>query len=115
MLLPQRITQLNVDAGDRLAGTLSHHSVYDFQPNHRSIPVSLTMTSRHPESITNGPLHPIFSQNLQEGYNRRYIETRLAREAKVDDMYLLWLQGQGGYTKVTGPHGNADRLNRQIQ
>ena len=99
MLLPQRITQLNVDAGDRLAGTS----------------VSLTMTSTHPESITNGALHPIFSQNLQEGYNRRYIETRLAREAKVDDMYLLWLQGQGGYAKVTGPLGNADRLNRQIQ
>jgi serine/threonine-protein kinase HipA len=96
MFLPQRITQLNVDAGGRLAGTLSHHSVYDFQPNHPSIPVSLTMTSRHPESITNGALHPIFSQNLPEGYNRRYIETRLAREAKVDDMYLLWLQGQGG-------------------
>jgi serine/threonine-protein kinase HipA len=36
------------------------------------------------------------SQNLPEGFVRRYISERLARTARVDDMYLLALQQGNG-------------------
>jgi len=43
-----------------------------------------------------GALHPIFSQNLPEGYVRRYIDEKLRRHANINDMYLLALQFDGG-------------------
>ena len=43
-----------------------------------------------------GALHPIFSQNLPEGYVRRYIDEKLRRHANINDMYLLALQFDRG-------------------
>jgi serine/threonine-protein kinase HipA len=43
-----------------------------------------------------GSLHPVFSQNLPEGFIRRYLYERLLRHAQVNDLYLLALQGSKG-------------------
>jgi serine/threonine-protein kinase HipA len=54
------------------------------------------MTQKGMDAYASGSLHPIFSQNLPEGFNRRFIAEKLARFAKVNDMYLLALQGDQG-------------------
>lgn len=54
------------------------------------------MTRKGIDGYSSGSLHPIFAQNLPEGFNRRLITEKLARYAKVNDMYLLALQGDQG-------------------
>ncbi|WP_404420097.1 type II toxin-antitoxin system HipA family toxin [Marinospirillum sp.] len=77
-------------------GLLTKGSVHHYQPTQVGQPVSLTMTRPTLDGYSSGALHPIFSQNLPEGFNRRFISERLARYARVDDMYLLALQGEKG-------------------
>lgn len=57
--------------------------------------VSLTMPNQ-PDPYNRGALHPVFTQNLPEGYLRRYISEKLRRHAEIDDMYLLALMGTKG-------------------
>ena len=94
--LPERISKLNIRYAGITAGRLTHGSIYSFQPESIEIPISLTMQQKSLDPVTSGALHPIFSQNLPEGFNRRFIEQKLARYAKVNDMYLLALQAEHG-------------------
>jgi HipA N-terminal domain len=95
-LLPAKITNITVCANQTEAGILTYGSVHHYQPTQEAQHVSLTMTQRGMDGYTSGALHPIFAQNLPEGFNRRFIAEKLARYAKVNDMYLLALQGREG-------------------
>lgn len=94
--LPDKIDVINVYTGQTELGVLTHGSVHHYQPTQEKKYVSLTMTKKGLDGYSSGSLHPIFSQNLPEGFNRRFIAEKLARYAKVDDMYLLALQGEYG-------------------
>ncbi|MFV0448666.1 MAG: type II toxin-antitoxin system HipA family toxin [Vibrio sp.] len=94
--LPEKITKINVSANSHELGILTHGSVHNFQPTQEKQHVSLTMTKNSMDGYSSGSLHPIFAQNLPEGFNRRFIAEKLARYAKVNDMYLLALQQDHG-------------------
>ncbi|MGB5445503.1 MAG: HipA N-terminal domain-containing protein, partial [Psychromonas sp.] len=94
--LPSKITQVTVCSNDVELGILTHGSVHNYQPTQNKRHVSLTMTKKSMDGFSSGSLHPIFAQNLPEGFNRRFIAEKLARYAKINDMYLLALQGEHG-------------------
>lgn len=94
--LPAKITNIMVCANQYELGVLTYGSVHHYQPTQETQHVSLTMTRKGMDGYSSGALHPIFSQNLPEGFNRRFIAEKLARYAKVNDMYLLALQGDQG-------------------
>ena len=99
--LPERIKLVHVSTDSQPLGFIEKDSVHVYQPVRHDRHVSLTMTRPNLESYSSGSLHPIFSQNLPEGFNRRYIESKLARYARVDDMYLLALQGDHGIGRLS--------------
>lgn len=94
--LPSKIDKLTVHAAAEELGLLTHGSVHHYQPVQTERHVSLTMARDNLDGYSSGSIHPIFSQNLPEGFNRKFIAQKLARYAKVDDMYLLALQGENG-------------------
>lgn len=94
--LPSKIDKLIVCAADEELGLLTHGSVHHYQPTQTERHISLTMIRANLDGYSSGSLHPIFSQNLPEGFNRKFIAQKLARYAKIDDMYLLALQGDNG-------------------
>jgi len=93
---PQRVDKVGILLADKELGLLTRGSVHHYQPSQVGQNISLTMTRQTLDGYSSGALHPIFAQNLPEGFNRRFIAERLARYAKVDDMYLLALQGENG-------------------
>lgn len=99
--LPSQINTITVSANHTELGILTHGSIHHYQPTQNKRHVSLTMTTKGMDGYSSGALHPIFSQNLPEGFNRRFIAEKLARYAKVNDMYLLALQGQHGIGMLT--------------
>ena len=94
--LPNKINTIHVCIHQIDLGVLTYGSVHHYQPIQEKQHVSLTMTKKGMDGYSSGSLHPIFSQNLPEGFNRRFIAEKLARYAKVNDMYLLALQGNQG-------------------
>lgn len=94
--LPAKITNIMVRANQTELGVLTYGSVHHYQPTQEKQDVSLTMTRKGMDGYSSGPLHPIFAQNLPEGFNRRLITEKLSRYAKINDMYLLALQGDQG-------------------
>jgi len=94
--LPAKITNITVCANQAELGVLTYGSVHHYQPTQETQHVSLTMTRKGMDGYSSGSLHPIFAQNLPEGFNRRFIAEKLVRYAKVNDMYLLALQGDQG-------------------
>lgn len=94
--LPKKINQIQVCVEGRHLGILTQGAAHYYQPIQDQQHVSLTMTQQGIDGYSSGALHPIFSQNLPEGFNRRFIAQKLARYAKVNDMYLLALQGNQG-------------------
>lgn len=99
--LPGEIKAIEVFTGDFKQGLLTHSSQYLYQPVQEERFISLTMTLPGMQSYSSGVLHPIFSQNLPEGHNRHFIAEKLARYARVNDMYLLALQGDNGIGMLT--------------
>lgn len=91
---PGKINRIAVvGADDAELGVLTYGSVHHYQPIQDAKHVSLTMTKKGLDGYSSSALHPVFAQNLPEGFNRRFIAEKLARYAKVNDMYLLALQG----------------------
>lgn len=99
--LPPKIDRIQVYANNIELGLLTQGSVHHFQPIQTLQHVSLTMTKPQLDGYKSGALHPIFRQNLPEGFNRRYIAEKLARYANVNDMYLLALQEDNGVGMLT--------------
>lgn len=99
LILPPVVKQLSVQYSQneqvKELGMLTHGSYYSFQYSQQKIPVSLTMKVRT-DAYHHGAVHPVFSQNLPEGFVRRYISEKLARYGKINDMYFLALQGANG-------------------
>ncbi|MCK4842388.1 MAG: type II toxin-antitoxin system HipA family toxin [Methylococcales bacterium] len=97
--LPSFIDQLFVqyNQGEHTIdlGLLTHGTHHAFQYTQKALSISLTMKCRD-DAYNHGAIHPIFSQNLPEGFIRRYIYEKLARYGKVNDMYFLALQGANG-------------------
>ncbi|NDW22131.1 type II toxin-antitoxin system HipA family toxin [Alteromonas hispanica] len=93
--LPERVRQMKVHVAGQPSGTLNRTAQFNYTYTNEDFPVSLTMPYQV-EPYTRGALHPIFTQNLPEGYLRRYISEKLIRYANVDDMYLLALMGDKG-------------------
>lgn len=97
--LPSSIEQLSVQYnqnGQALElGVLTHGTHHSFQYTQQDLPISLTMKCRG-DAYNYGAIHPIFSQNLPEGFIRRYISEKLARYGKINEMYFLALQGANG-------------------
>tara|TARA_R110001592_G_scaffold44230_1_gene142553 strand:- start:3082 stop:4248 length:1167 start_codon:yes stop_codon:yes gene_type:complete len=92
--LPERIIDIEVDAFNSYSGSLTQPAQYSFQYKGEQS-VSLTMNKKE-EAYNSGVLHPVFAQNLPEGYVRRYIFEKLERHARVNDLYLLALQKDKG-------------------
>tara|TARA_R110002167_G_scaffold91458_1_gene245964 strand:+ start:1085 stop:2089 length:1005 start_codon:yes stop_codon:yes gene_type:complete len=88
--LPNKISHIQVNAFGADSEELSQSGHYTYQYTSKN-PVSLTMKNQQ-ATYNHGVLRPIFSQNLPEGYVRRYISEKLRRHANVNDMYLLALQ-----------------------
>lgn len=99
--LPEEIKAIEVFTGDFKQGLLTHSNKYLYQPVQEEQFISLTMTLPNMQGYTSSVLHPIFSQNLPEGHNRHFIAEKLARYAKVNEMYLLALQGDNGIGMLT--------------
>jgi len=97
--LPSSIEQLSVQFNEGASaaelGILTHGAHHSFQYTQQETPISLTMKCRV-DAYNYGAIHPIFSQNLPEGFIRRYISEKLARYGKINDMYFLALQGSNG-------------------
>ena len=91
MELPKRIRNVGVTSFGQIAGELSQPAQFVFQYT-ADMPVSLTMDARE-KPYNYGQLHPVFAQNLPEGFVRRYIHEKLLRHAQVNDLYLLAIQG----------------------
>lgn len=96
MHLPQQINRIDVSANQTDLGLLTRGSAHHFQPTQLGRYASLTIINKSLNGFTSDAIHPIFAQNLPEGVNRRFIEKKRVRNAKVDDMYLLALQGNQG-------------------
>ena len=94
--LPAKINNITVCANRTELGILTYGSIHHYQPIQEAQHLSLTMTQRGMDGYSSSALHPIFAQNLPEGFNRRLIVEKLARYAKVNHMYLLALQGDQG-------------------
>lgn len=92
--LPERVKRVEVSVGNQAAGILSKDTHASFLYTNKQ-PVSLTMPYRE-LPYNYGVVHPIFAQNLPEGFLRRYIHQKLVRYAQVDDMYLLALMKDKG-------------------
>lgn len=114
-VLPERIREVRVQAFGALAGRLSQPAQFVFQYT-GECPVSLTMDVKD-SPYNYGSLHPVFAQNLPEGFVRRYIHDKLLRQAQVNDLYLLGIQGDKsiGHLTYTSefPEINAEQLSLQ--
>tara|TARA_R110002049_G_scaffold247333_1_gene421510 strand:+ start:9271 stop:10476 length:1206 start_codon:yes stop_codon:yes gene_type:complete len=92
--LPEYIKQVEIKSFKEESGLLTQPAHYSFQYTGNQA-ASLTMDVKD-EVYNRGEIHPVFSQNLPEGYVRRFISEKLERHAKVNDLYLLALQQDRG-------------------
>lgn len=70
--LPAKITNITVCANQAELGVLTYGSVHHYQPMQENQHISLTMTQRGMDGYSSDSIHPIFAQNLPEGFNRRF-------------------------------------------
>jgi serine/threonine-protein kinase HipA len=94
--LPNKVTKLSVLVEDDELGILTHGSTHVYTPTQERQYISLTMTKKELGCYSSRSIHPIFAQNLPEGFNRRFIAKKLVRHTNINDMYLLALQGDNG-------------------
>jgi len=95
--LPDSVRLVTVEAFGETIGTLTRPGPYTFSYLDRHAKsASITMSPKQRLLYNHGQVHPIFAQHLPEGFVRRYISERLERQADVNDLYLLALQGSKG-------------------
>ncbi|KGE03807.1 Protein hipA [Pseudohaliea rubra DSM 19751] len=112
--LPTRIDRVDIDCFGSPAGTLTQPAHYEFAYRQdAAFPCSLTMPLRA-EAYRHGAMHPVFAQNLPEGFIRRYISQRLERYATVNDMYLLALQQDSAIGHIRANSSLAPRSYDQV-
>ncbi len=100
--MSERIERLQVRVPQGESGTLEKSHRFSFAYHHSAQPdcqLSLTMPVRLP-SYSRGAIHPIFEQNLPEGYVRERITERLRKHIRVDAMLFLALQRDFGIGRL---------------
>ncbi|MHA3053295.1 HipA N-terminal domain-containing protein [Acinetobacter sp. ANC 4640] len=91
--LPSKINTIDVYSGQVELGVLTYGSIHHYQPIQAKQHVSLTMTKKGMDGYSSGSLHPIFSQNLPEGFNRRFIAEKLASDPRqISSRILMAIQ-----------------------
>jgi len=84
----ERVNRLRVSVPEGNSGTLEKTHRFSFAYDHTSqsdCQLSLTIPVRLP-SYSRGSVHPIFEQNLPEGFVRERITERLRKHIRIDDM-----------------------------
>lgn len=95
-----RLLQVNVPEGD--SGILEKSHRFTFAYGHHgqaNRQISLSMPVRLP-SYSRGAVHPIFEQNIPEGFVRERIIERLRKHIRIDEMLFLALQKDFGIGRV---------------
>jgi len=98
----ERIDRLRVSVPEGNSGTLEKTHRFSFAYDHTAqsdCQLSLTMPVRLP-SYSRGAIHPIFEQNLPEGFVRERITERLRKHIRIDDMLFLALQRDYGIGRL---------------
>ena len=98
----ERIHRVRISVPEGDSGTLEKTHRFSFAYDHsaqRGCQVSLTMPVRLP-SYSRGAIHPIFEQNLPEGFVRERITERLRKHIRIDEMLFLALQRDYGIGRL---------------
>ena len=98
----ERVNRLRVSVPEGNSGTLEKTHRFSFAYDHTTqsdCQLSLTMPVRLP-SYSRGSVHPIFEQNLPEGFVRERITERLRKHIRIDDMLFLALQRDYGIGRL---------------
>jgi serine/threonine-protein kinase HipA len=101
--MTERIQRLRVHVPQGESGTLEKSHRFSFAYDHSVTPdrqVSLSMPVRLP-SYSRGAIHPIFEQNIPEGYVRERITERLRKHIRIDEMLFLALQRDYGIGRLS--------------
>ena len=99
----ERIKLLQVNVPDGESGILAKTHRFTFAYEHLASPnkqISLSMPVRLPSYSRGGAIHPIFEQNIPEGFVRERIIERLRKHVRVDEILFLALQKDFGIGRV---------------
>lgn len=100
--MSERIKLLQVNVPEGESGILEKTHRFTFSYEHRALTnkqISLSMPVRLP-SYSRGAIHPIFEQNIPEGFVRERIIERLRKHVRVDEMLFLALQKDLGIGRI---------------
>ncbi len=98
----ERIKRIRISVPEGDSGTLEKTHRFSFAYDHsvqQIHQVSLTMPVRL-QSYSRGAIHPIFEQNLPEGFVRQRITERLRKHMRIDEMLFLALQRDYGIGRI---------------
>jgi serine/threonine-protein kinase HipA len=98
----ERIHRIRISVPEGDSGTLEKTHRFSFVYDHTAqhgCQVSLTMPVRLP-GYSRGAIHPIFEQNLPEGFVRERITERLRKHIRIDEMLFLALQRDYGIGRL---------------
>lgn len=101
--MSERIHRLRVHVPQGESGTLEKSHRFSFAYDHSVPPdrqISLSMPVRLP-SYSRGAIHPIFEQNIPEGFVRERIIERLRKHIRIDEMLFLALQRDYGIGRLS--------------
>ncbi len=101
--MSERIEKVRVGVPSGDCGTLEKTHRFSFAYDHSALhehQVSLTMPVRLP-SYSRGAIHPIFEQNLPEGFIRQRIVERFRKHVRIDEMLFLALQRDYGIGRLS--------------
>jgi len=100
--MSERVKKIRIRVSCGKCGILEKVQRFSYAYDHSARPecqVSLTMPIRLP-SYNLGAMHPIFEQNLPEGFVRQRITERLRKHIRIDDMLFLALQRDYGIGRL---------------
>ncbi len=100
--MSDRVKRIRVHVPEGESGTLEKSHRFSFAYDHsaqQKQQLSLTMPVRLP-AYSRGAIHPIFEQNLPEGFIRERITERLRKHIRIDEMLFLALQRDYGIGRL---------------
>ncbi len=100
--MSERIKKIRISVPEGECGTLEKTHRFSFAYDHSAQhdnQVSLTMPVRLP-TYSRGAIHPMFEQNLPEGFVRERIAERLRKHIRIDEMLFLALQRDYGIGRL---------------
>ncbi len=100
--MSERIKRLHANVSEGQSGVLEKSHRFTFAYEHQATAdrqLSLSMPVRLP-SYSRGAIHPVFEQNIPEGFVRERITERLQKHFRVDEMLFLALQKDFGIGRI---------------